>query len=280
MGKVPKADREVRAVVRFAAWSGNVVPTSIQAGPDPPDVVASTSSGKLIAIEVTDYFADDDPAKGEGSGIMAAQSEQNEIAERAQALWDQDHSIPLIVHPFWSSTGVMGVNRKEAAELLCRVLEDLLRGRVRPEGHDDIETDEDWLLERDPTGALSRVSVVWGDAVTQPLWAGGFAAFIGSDPQKFQSLIERKGARRPSYAADFEEAWLLVNIGMEGFGEVSTTVANESYDLHGFDRVFFFDSTRDNCVEATSAQQAFLATAPEVAADTISSKLDVASAHD
>lgn len=75
---------------------------------------------------------------GEGSAIMAAQSEQNEIAERAHALWDVHHSIPLIVHPFWSSIGVMGVNRKEAAELLCRVVEDFLRGRVRPEGHEDI----------------------------------------------------------------------------------------------------------------------------------------------
>ncbi|MBJ7595056.1 MAG: hypothetical protein JF886_09390 [Candidatus Dormibacteraeota bacterium] len=98
------------------------------------------------------------------------------------------------------------------------------------------------------------MSIIWGAAVTQPLWAGGFVAFIGSDPQKFQSVIARKGARRPIYASGFHEARLLVNISLEGIGEVSTAVANESYDLHGFDRVFFFDSTRDNCVEARSAR--------------------------
>jgi hypothetical protein len=91
---------------------------------------------------------------------------------------------------------------------------------------------------------LESVMVTWGESVTQAMWASGFGGPMGGDPARFAQLIAKKGSRRPDYAPRFDEAWLLITVDIDGFGDISPAVREASYDLGGFGRVYFFDSIR------------------------------------
>jgi hypothetical protein len=247
---VDKTAIELRTVRHFASVSKELIDSSIAAGADPPDVMAETPAGRRVAVEVTGYFSDATTARG--SPHMAAQAEQNEVAERARACYERRNMTPLRVEPDWTSTTPLGVHRISVAEALCAAVERALDGRTRPTGFEEFEVPASLLRSLDLPDELESVTIGWGTSVTEPMWASGFGGIIYGDPSRFQQLIDAKRGHPQGYIHGFDEVWLLVSISIHGFGEISSAVAEARYELRGFDAVFFFDRTREMVLEARS----------------------------
>jgi len=248
---MPNPNRELWAVRSFPRVVGTVVEDSVALQrPDPPDVRAITVHGQRLAVEVVEYQVDAPVGAKGGSPAVQAQQQRTEIGSRAQAMFEARHDFALVVTPFWSSFAVMKVNRTDVAQRLARVVERALVGRQRPNGMEDLPVTPTAIAAGGLADLLDSLRILWGTRITQPLWDSGFGGIVGGDPQRFQLCIDRKAGRRAEYSGLYDLAWLLVHVGLDGLGDITDEVTAATYELDGFDAVYFFDSARTIVHEA------------------------------
>jgi hypothetical protein len=92
-----KKAAEYRVAKLFARTSGEIIEASVASiAADPPDIEVLTSSGTQVAIELTAYYMDMPMSGRGGSGLRAAQGQQETIARRAQAIFEaRNGMLPL-----------------------------------------------------------------------------------------------------------------------------------------------------------------------------------------
>lgn len=233
------------AVVRdFAQSSGRLILDSIVAvGEDPPDVEASTPTGDRIGIEVTDYFTDD-RGDGAGSQVMRAQSQRTEIEKLAQQKFEERlPGVALMVTPFWSPSSVMKVKKTEVAGCIAALVERFVDSHEPPAQVSLEDVPLEWIQECGLGAVIDGIRIGWGEGVKEPAWCSGSGGFLHGDSVRLQDIIDRKGKRLSTYACSYDQAWLLIHFGAEGYGRITRKVTAATYSLAGFSRVFFYDST-------------------------------------
>jgi len=236
----------------FARLVDTVVEDSIDIQtPDPPDVRANTVEGQRLGIEVVEYQSDAPIGAKGGSPVVSAQQQRSEIGRRAQTIFeDRNDHLALVVTPFWSTFAVMKVNRADVAQRLARLVESALVGREPPNGMEDLRVTPAAIAACGLANLLDSLRILWGSRITQPLWDSGFGCVVGGDPHRFQMCIDRKAGRQSEYSGSYDLAWLLVHVGLDGLGEITDEVTAATYELDGFDAVYFFDSARGTVHEA------------------------------
>jgi hypothetical protein len=243
---MPNPSRELWAARAFARLIGIVVEDSIAIQrPDPPDIKAKTIAGQRLGIELVEYQSDAPVGAKGGSPAVQAQQQRSEIGRRAQVIFeDRNDHLPLVVTPFCSTFAVMKVNRADVAQRLAHLVETELIGREPPNGMEDLAVRSAAIAACGLAHLLDSLRILWGSRITQPLWDSGFGGVVGGDPQRFQMCIDRKGGRQSEYSGSYDLAWLLVHVGFDGLGEITGEVTTATYELDGFDAVYFFDSAR------------------------------------
>jgi hypothetical protein len=255
-GAKVKKEAEERVAKLFARTSGEIVEASVvSVAADPPDIEALLPSGSRVAIELTGYYMDMPLGARGGSALRAAQGQQETIAHHARTIFEERNGmLPLVVEPGWAGNRALPLSPDDTAHRIARVVEGVIAGKTRPKAFEFLEATPTAIAAAGLPHELEELSILWGEGVTQAMWESGFAGPMDGDPHRFAQLITKKAGRRPSYASRFDEAWLLITVDMDGFGEISSAVTQASYNLRGFERVYFFDSIRLQVCRATELQ--------------------------
>jgi hypothetical protein len=244
-----KRHYELRVVEETAELAGDF-PAGILSvlDDDPPDI--QLEGDRRIAIEVTRYFAGPRQAKSTkpdaptGSLIQAVQAQQDRIVRAAHELYSQHSSRSLVVHVFWqplpNTPQLLSRNDEQAAMRRIATIVDEIEATADwdTSNYNDVEFHIPW---NDPLSAHAHmVSALGGRRLKNPLWAVARGAMVDGAPSGFQNLVSEKERDLVRYVADYDEAWLIIDVPWEGWAEVGSDAVAHQYSTQ-FSRVYFHE---------------------------------------
>ncbi|MCX5847743.1 MAG: hypothetical protein NTW12_15540 [Deltaproteobacteria bacterium] len=209
-----------------------------------PDFIVHASH-KHLGIEHTEMFQPGDP---HGQSMQAQDSLAQRVVDKANQLYLQNHSQPLLVQILFKTRGKMGKQDvQRIAKMVVHIIEETT-----------IESGSPMTLQRTRQNSehfpkeIAMIHVYYHPNGKENRWVCSSIGFVPQlTPEQLQEKIDKKEQKLDSYSSKCCELWLLIvadDLRIPSSVDLTVLASTHHYSTR-FDRVFFYWNASRKYVE-------------------------------
>jgi len=206
-----------------------------------PDFLISTGD-KVIGVELVDYV------RGQNKGDSLYRRNEilwQRVADAARAVFESQHSEPLMVHFHWHSHRHP---RQSEVSAMANKAASVIENHIPVGLFDMIQIEHEQMGDGKLAYYAHSIHVTRTRNKEQVLWSFNNAGFISVPASELQELIESKDTKVTEYLRKCDEVWLVIvadGSQISSNAELHQDVIDHDYSSD-FTNILFYDRLHKN----------------------------------
>jgi hypothetical protein len=242
-----KKQREKELLDEFAALYADF-PIGTLVESEEPDFLVQTGS-QVLGIELLEFHKKEDSQRS--SQIRQRESFHEQLAQRAQALFEAKYQIPLQV--MLHGHGHQRNARPPELELLASCVADLVEQHIPQILFQTLDLDRSALRDAPVAGVIHSFSITRLQSEAMGVWVFSEASWPETSFDELQQEIAIKDTKVEKYLEQCSSVWLLIVVGgryIATMAEFPGNLPEHSFQFR-FERVLIYNRVTRNIFALT-----------------------------